>query len=162
MKHDDISSDDVTIFIAINDKKKTLHYYEVSRSLAETLPSINTTDYVARYRRNAERPEYYNKCYFNTLCQVEPAMKAAGISPETDEFEVKLDYEKDLENELLNRGVTGKDARFLSNSNNVDAKALLETISALTPEETVIIVKDIMAHPDPRSAVNGIQTRLAK
>ena len=162
MKHDDISSDDVTIFIAINDKKKTLHYYEVSRSLAETLPSINTTDYVARYRRNAERPEYYNKCYFNTLCQVEPAMKAAGISPETDEFEVKLDYEKDLENELLNRGVTGKDARFLSNSNNVDAKALLETISALTPKETVIIVKDIMAHPDPRSAVNGIQTRLAK
>lgn len=35
MKHDDISLDDVTIFIAIDDKKKTLHYYEISRSLAE-------------------------------------------------------------------------------------------------------------------------------
>ena len=59
MKHDDISPDenDVTIFIAIDDKKKTLHYYEVSRSLAEAIPFINTTDYVARYRRNAERPE---------------------------------------------------------------------------------------------------------
>lgn len=162
MKHDDISPDDVTIFIAIDDKKKTLHYYEVSRSLAETIPSINTTDYVARYRPNAERPEYYNKCYVNTLCQVEPVMKAASISPETDEFEVKLDYEKDLENELLNRGVAGKDARLLSNSNNVDAKALLEAIAALTAEETVVMTKDIMASPDLRAAVNGIQTRLAK
>lgn len=77
MKHDDISPDNVTIFIAIDDKKKTLHYYEVSRPLAETIPSINTTDYVARYRPNAERPEYYNKCYVNTLCQVEPAMRNA-------------------------------------------------------------------------------------
>lgn len=161
MKHDDISPDenDVTIFIAIDDKKKTLHYYEVSRSLAEAIPSINTTDYVARYRRNAERPEYYNKCYFNTLCQVEPAMKAAGIFPETDEFEVKLDYEKDLENELLNRGVAGKDARFLSNSNNVDVKALLEAIAALTPEETVVMTKDIMASPDPRAAVIELRTK---
>lgn len=89
-------------------------------------------------------------------------MKAAGISLETDEFEVKLDYEKDLENELLDRGVSGKDARFLSNSNNVDAKALLEAIAALTPEETVVMTKDIMTSPDPRSTVNGIQTRLAK
>ena len=147
-----------TMFAAI-DHQDNLHYYKVPRSLAETIPAIQTLDCIAEYRPDTERPEYHNECYFGTLREIEPAMKEAGIAPETNDCEIKYYYEVDLEKELLDRGVTGKDARFLSDSFKVNSSALLEAVTVQTPEETVAMARDVIAHPD-RADMYGTQAIL--
>lgn len=151
-------SKDRTIVVA-EDKQGKQTFYEVSRSLADTLPANPTIDCVARYRPSMERPTYYEECYIGDMDKIVPAMQETGISPELDEFDIKSYRAKDVETTLLDRGVSGKDARLLSNSYNVNIEALSEAVTAQTPEETITMVKDVLAHPD-RAAMYGTRAIL--